>query len=98
MNWPLPILDKSKSSRVSVKSTNHIKPNNRKYKNMSRQTLKDKNHRIIGYIEQRSDGTLVGLDANHRIKGYYMPKTNKTEDSNHRAVGTGNLLSVLILQ
>lgn len=63
---------------------------------MNRQTLKDHNHRIIGYIDERNDGVLVGKDAQHRIKGYFDPKRNQTKDARHRVVGHGNLLTNLI--
>ena len=63
---------------------------------MATQTLKDRNHSIIGYIETRSDGTQVGKDRNHSIKGYYDPKQDVTKDRNHSIVGRGNLLSSLI--
>ena len=38
------------------------------------QTLKDSNYRVLGYIEQESDGTLTIKDSNYRVKGYYDPK------------------------
>ena len=60
---------------------------------MSKQVLKDAQFRIIGYIEDRSDGTQVGKDAQFRIVGYYDPKTNKTKDAQFRIIGTGNLLA-----
>lgn len=63
---------------------------------MNRETLKDRNNRIIGYIEMQSDGKQVGKDASNRIKGYYDPKSNKTKDEDNKEVGTGNLLAVLI--
>jgi len=63
---------------------------------MATQTLKDANHRTIGYIETDSSGKQTIKDANHRTKGYYDPKTNQTKDSNHRTVGTGNLLTTLL--
>ena len=63
---------------------------------MSTQTLKDKNYRVIGYIDTQPDGKQVGKDANYRVKGYYDPKANQTKDANYRVVGQGNLLSSLI--
>ena len=63
---------------------------------MSRQTLKDSQFRVIGYIETRSDGIQVGKDKQFRVKGYYEPKTDKTKDAQFRVVGQGNLLASLI--
>lgn len=63
---------------------------------MATQTLKDSSHRIIGYIDTDSSGKQTIKDASHRIKGYYDPNTNKTKDSSHRIVGTGNLLTSLL--
>jgi hypothetical protein len=63
---------------------------------MSTQTLKDSHHRVIGYIETKSDGSQVGKDAHYRIKGYFDPKTNQTKDAHYKVVGHGNLLASLI--
>ncbi len=63
---------------------------------MARQTLKDSRHSVIGYIDTDSSGKQTITDASHSIKGYYDPKTNKTTDSRHSIVGTGNLLTTLL--
>ena len=63
---------------------------------MSREAIKDKNYRTIGYIETMSDGKQKALDANYRTLGYYDPKTNVTQDTNYRTVAQGNVLSGLI--
>jgi len=63
---------------------------------MSTQVLKDRNSKILGYIEIKPDGSQVGKDYYQRIKGYYNPKTNQTKDFYQRVVGTGNLLASLI--
>jgi len=60
------------------------------------QTLKDSNYRVLGYIEQESDGTLTIKDSNYRVKGYYDPKQNVTKDTNYRVVAHGNLLTTLL--
>ena len=64
---------------------------------MSKQPLRDSSQRIIGYIEIKPDGTQIGRDAAQRLKGYYEPKSNTTRDASQRIVGTGNLLSSLII-
>jgi hypothetical protein len=63
---------------------------------MTTQVLKDSGHRILGYVETRSDGTQVVTDSAHRIKGYFEPTTNYTKDSAHRVVAYGNVLSLLL--
>ena len=63
---------------------------------MSRQELRDKHHKVVGYIETESDGKQVIRDVHHSVKGYYDPKTNKTRDEHHAVVGEGNLLTSLI--
>jgi hypothetical protein len=63
---------------------------------MSRETIKDKNFRTIGYVETMSDGKQKALDANFRTLGYYDPKRNVTQDANYRTVAQGNVLTGLI--
>ncbi len=63
---------------------------------MSRQILRDNRFNIIGYIDTKVDGSLIGRDASNNIKGYYDPKINKTRDSKFNIVGEGNLLGMLI--
>ncbi len=63
---------------------------------MSRQVIKDRNYRTIGYIETMSDGKQKALDANYRVLGYYDPRRDVTTDSNHRTIAHGNVLSGLI--
>lgn len=63
---------------------------------MSRQDLKDKNGRKIGSIEDKPNEQ-VGYDANGKKKGRYDKKQNATFDANGRKIGTGNMLTNLIL-
>jgi cytochrome c1 len=63
---------------------------------MSRETLKDRNYRIIGYIETDSQGKQKILDPQYRPRGTFDPKTNKTTDASYRVVGSGNLLTTLL--
>lgn len=62
---------------------------------MNRQTIKDFNFRIIGFIDTQADGTLVGRDRALRIVGKYYPKKDITKDFYGRIVGRGNTLSSL---
>lgn len=63
---------------------------------MSRQTIKDKNFRIIGYIETMADGKKKALDANFRILGFYDPRKNVTQDKSFRTIAQGDTLAALI--
>lgn len=63
---------------------------------MSRITLQDARYHILGYIDSRSDGTLVGMNARFQIVGYYNPRQNITHTAQYRIFGTGNLLASLI--
>lgn len=63
---------------------------------MSRETIKDKNYRTLGYIETMPDGKKKAMDSNYRTLGYYDPKRNITQDSNYRTIAQGDVLSSLI--
>lgn len=63
---------------------------------MRRQTLKDKDSRVIGYIDTHASGIQVAKDTTLRILGFYDPKTGVTRDANYRAVASTNILVSLI--
>lgn len=63
---------------------------------MGRQAIKDRNFKILGYIEDMGGGKQKALDANYRTLGYYDPRTDKTQDANYRTIANGNVLSGLI--
>ena len=63
---------------------------------MSRQAIKDKQLRTIGYIETMSDGKQKALDPQLRTLGYYDPKRNVTQDPQLRTLANGNVLAGLI--
>jgi hypothetical protein len=50
---------------------------------MSREAIKDKNYRTVGYIEIMSDGKRKAQDVNFKTLGYYDPKRNVTQDSGY---------------
>ena len=60
--------------------------------------LRDFSGRIIGYIEDKSDGDQIGRDFYGKIVGYWDKKLNVTRDYYQRIVGRGNMLSSLIQQ
>lgn len=63
---------------------------------MSRQTLKDARHRIIGYIDTAPDGRQTGRDERLRIVAQHNRGSNITRDERLRNVGYGNLIASLI--
>lgn len=63
---------------------------------MARQTLRDKNYKIIGHIDTDSTGKQTLRDSTYKIKRYFDPKTNTTRDSTFKLVGKGNLLASLL--
>ena len=62
----------------------------------TKQPLRDRSSRTIGYIITHPDGKQHLEDVTGHTLGYYDPKQDKTEDRNHRTVGYGNLLATLI--
>jgi hypothetical protein len=65
---------------------------------MSRETIKDKNYKTIGYIETTSDGKKKAMDASFRTLGYYDPKRNVTQDNSYRTIANADVLSSLIFK
>jgi hypothetical protein len=63
---------------------------------MSRKAVKDRNFRVLGYIETMSDGRQKALNANFRTLGYYDPRRDITTDTNFRTLAQGNVLSALV--
>lgn len=63
---------------------------------MSRETVRDRNDRIIGYIETLSDGRLKATNRDNRTLGWFDPKRNVTTDPNNRTIAKANVLSGLI--
>jgi hypothetical protein len=49
---------------------------------MSRKAIKDRNFRVLGYIETMPDGRQKALNANFRTLGYYNPRRDATTDAN----------------
>ena len=61
----------------------------------NRQTIKDFQYRILGFIDTQPDGVQVGRDRALRIVGKYYPKQDVTKDFYGRIVSRGNTLSTL---
>lgn len=62
---------------------------------VSKATIRDFNHKIIGFIETDEKGVKTARDFSLRILGTYDPKTNLTRDFYKRIVGRGDNLSML---
>ncbi len=63
---------------------------------MSRETIRDRAYRTIGYIEREPDGRQKVLDAQFRTRGHYDPRQDVTTDAAYRTVARGNVLPALI--
>ncbi|MBR3011398.1 MAG: hypothetical protein IKH91_11450 [Prevotella sp.] len=61
-----------------------------------RQTLRDRNQHIIGYIDVESTGRQCLRDSNFHVIGYYEPSRNATVDANYHIIGYGNILTTLL--
>ena len=59
---------------------------------MPRQTLRDRNQHVIGYIDEESSGRSCLHDSGNHVLGYYEPHRNETVDSCYHVIGRGNLL------
>ena len=63
---------------------------------MSRETIKDRYQRTLGYIITEGNGRQKALDAAQRTLGYYYPQQDVTKDAAQRTIAHGNVLSSLI--
>lgn len=63
---------------------------------MSRQTLKDRNNHVLGYIDVESSGRQCLRNSNLHVIGYYDPGRNQTLDATFHVVGNGNILTTLL--
>ena len=61
-----------------------------------RQTLRDRNYHVIGYIDVDGNGRQVLRDSNYHVRGYYDSKRDQTLDSNFHVIGHGNILTTLL--
>lgn len=63
---------------------------------MSKEAIKDKYNRLIGYIETMPDGKKKAFDKYNRPLGHYDPKRKVTQDNYNRTIANGDVLSSLI--
>ena len=64
---------------------------------LSRQVIKDRNDRILGYIETLANGRQKATDRSSNLLGWFDPQRNVTTDASSRVLATANVLSWLIL-
>lgn len=62
---------------------------------MARQTIRNREQKIIGYIEDTHEGQRA-LNWKLTIVGYYTARDNYTRDHTLKIIGTGNQLMGLI--
>lgn len=63
---------------------------------VSRQVIKDRNDRVLGYIETLADGRQKATDRNSKLLGWFDPHRNVTTDAGSRTLAKANVLSGLI--
>ena len=63
---------------------------------VSRQTIRDRNNRILGHIETLAGGRQKATDRNSKLLGWFAPRRNVTTDASSRRLAKANLLSGLI--
>ena len=64
---------------------------------VSRQTIRDRNDRVLGYIETLADGRRKATDGIFMLLGLCDPHHNVTTDAGSRTLAKANVLSGLIL-
>jgi len=63
---------------------------------LSRQVIKDRNDRVLGYIETLASGRQKATDRDSRLLGWFDPERNITTDAADRTLAKANVLSGLI--
>lgn len=63
-----------------------------------REELRGESNRLLGWVEQRTDGVMEVRDGAGKLKGFYDPRSNETRDASGKRLGKGNLLAILLVQ
>ena len=63
---------------------------------MAKQYIKDFYGRVIGSLEELSNGDIIAKDFRGRVKGKYRKSDNTTRDFHGRVVAKGNQVGMLI--
>lgn len=61
-----------------------------------RETIRDRQYRLLGYIETDRRGRKRALNARFQTVGYFDPARNETRDAAYKLVARGDGLSALI--
>lgn len=64
---------------------------------VSKETIRDRGDRVLGYIETLGGGRQMAIDRNSRTLGWFDPSRNVTTDAGSRVLAKANVLSGLIL-
>lgn len=60
--------------------------------------IRDNHGHVLGKISKLENGKLIIRDSSGHIKGVYDPVTNKTKDERGHTVGSGNILTYILLR
>lgn len=63
---------------------------------MAKQYIKDFYGRVIGSLEELSNGDIIAKDFHGRVKGKYKKSDNTTRDFYGRVIARGNQLGMLL--
>ena len=65
---------------------------------MSKQEIRDRSGKLVGYIESIGGGKYRGYDTMNRHLGKYESSSDRTYTPNNSLVGSGNHLVALIYE
>ena len=65
---------------------------------LKRETFRDRQRRILGYIEHQSDRSQHAMDGEFTIIAYYDKRKDETQDPNHMRLNPGNTLVEIIVR
>ena len=63
-----------------------------------REVYKDRQERVLGYIEHQSDGSLHALNGDFTIIAFYDKRKDETQDPNKTRIQGGNALVDIVTQ
>lgn len=61
-----------------------------------KEEIKDRNFRLLGYIETKSNGDRVATNVYGKILGYYRKNINATTDFTGSIIARGDVCSYLV--
>ena len=63
---------------------------------VSRQTIRDRNNRILGHIETVADGKQKATDRNSKLLGWFDPHRSIRTDASSQTLAKANVLPGMI--